>query len=137
LKPAFADITAANAYFRDMLKIRKSSALFRLRSGADVMQRLKFYNVGPAQIPGLIVVETLTDDAGTVDPTYKSIAVLINADKVAHSFTLPGYSGCSLKLHPVQQASGADPVVKASSFDGGSGTFVVTPRSTAVFVENR
>jgi hypothetical protein len=67
-----------------MLKIRKSSALFRLRSGADVMQRLKFYNVGPTQIPGLIVA-TLSDPTGHVDRKYKSIAVLINADKVAHS----------------------------------------------------
>jgi pullulanase len=136
LQPAFADITAANAYFHDMLKIRKSSPLFRLRSGAEVMQRLKFYNVGPTQIPGLIV-ETLADDAGTLDRKYKSITVLINVDKVTHSFTLPGYSGRSLKLHPVQQASSADLVVKASSFDSGSGTFVVTPRSTAVFVEQR
>jgi len=137
LKPGFTEITSANAYFRDMLKVRKSSKLFRLTTGADVMERVKFFNVGPSQIPGLIVM-AISDEVGrNLDPRLKSIVVLFNADKVAHSVPVPGYQGKQMKLHPVQQSSTADLVVKSSSFDSATGSFNVPPRTTAVFVQNR
>ena len=131
-----AEIAAAHAYFLDLLRIRNSLPLLRLRSGADVMSKLKFYNVGPNQIPGFIVM-AISDPSATVDWRHRSIVALINADVNAHSFAIPGYVGHKLWLHPVQQASSADPIVKSSSFSAASGTFTVPGRTTAVFVEYR
>ena len=136
LKVTHTEIAAANAYFRDMLKIRKDMPLLRLRSGADVIRKLKFYNVGPSQIPGLIVM-SISDPTATVDPRHRSLVAVINADVNAHSYAVPGYVGHSLSLHPVQRGSSADQVVKSSSFAPTTGTFTVPGRTTAVFVEYR
>ena len=54
-RPA-ADPARAYAHFLETLAIRKSSPLFRLRTAADVQSRLRFYNTGPNQIPGVIVM---------------------------------------------------------------------------------
>ncbi len=135
LKPSFGEITRANATFRDMLAIRKSSRLFRLPSGDEVKARLKFHNVGPSQIPGLIVM-SLSDQVGRrIDSNYRSIVVLFNADKAAHDFAIPDYAGRRMELHPIQQASSADDIVKQSSFRDADGRFFVPARTTAVFVE--
>src|SRR5258708_8868338 len=40
LKPSQADIIGASAYFRELLQIRKSSALFRLQTAKDIEARL-------------------------------------------------------------------------------------------------
>src|SRR5207237_247279 len=68
--PSASDIAAASSHFQEMLKIRKSSPLFRLRTKADVMTRVDFPNAGLSQVPGVIVM-TITDGicAGTdLDP---------------------------------------------------------------------
>ena len=36
--------------FFDLLRIRASSSLFRLRSGDEIARRLTFYNTGPSQV---------------------------------------------------------------------------------------
>src|SRR6516162_928708 len=63
LKPGFSDIYSAHLYFEDILRVRKSSPLFRLQTGDEVKQRVKFYNVGPAQQPALIVM-AISDKVG-------------------------------------------------------------------------
>jgi pullulanase len=136
LKPGPADIVQAKAVFMDWLKIRKSSPLFRLRTGADIRQRLKFHNVGPGQVPGLIVM-SLDDTVGAnLDPRYRSIVAVINAGTAAATFAVPGYQGRRLTLHPVQEI-GADAVVKSSSFVSATGVANVPARTAAVFVERR
>ena len=47
---------AALANFKEMLEIRKSSLLFRLRTQAQIDQRVRFYNTGPFQIPGVVAM---------------------------------------------------------------------------------
>jgi len=134
LKPGPAEIAQAKAVFMDWLKIRMSSPLFRLRTDADIRQRLKFYNVGPGQVPGLIVM-SLDDTVGAnLDPKYKSIVALINAGTSAATYAIQGYRGRSLQLHPVQ-AAGADPIVKGSSFVSATGVASVPARTAVVFVE--
>lgn len=132
--PGPSDIAAASAHFQEMLKIRKSSPLFRLRTGADVLKRVDFNNnAGPSQVPGVIVM-TITDGAcGTanlpdLDPARDAVVVIVNPDKVAHTMTVAGASGFT--LHTVLQSS-ADPVVKTASASGTS--FSVPARTTAVF----
>ena len=125
-------IQAASANFRELLRIRKSTPLFRLRTEAEVMTRVDFHNVGPSQIPGLLVM-TITDGtcAGAdLDPQHDGVVVLVNANDEPQQFTLAGAAG--LSLHPVQQAS-SDAVVQGATFIAGA--FSVPGRTTAVFVQ--
>ncbi|QAT81934.1 alpha-1,6-glucosidase [Corallococcus coralloides] len=130
LKPASADILRARDHFEEMLAIRKSSRLFRLRTGDEVKQRVHFENTGPDQIPGLIVMAM--QDPGTNAEGQRAI-VLFNGTDDAQTFQADGYKSLKLKLHPVLQAS-TDPVVRTSAYDAATGGFTVPARSTAVFV---
>ena len=131
LKPGPDDIQDAVVHFREALSIRRSSKLFRLRTADDVNERLKFHNTGPGQLPGLIVMQ-LSDEDGSVDRRHDQIVVLVNANRVAQSFTLGDFAGRRFLLHPVLRSS-HDPVVRAASFDPGSGAFSVPARTAAVF----
>ncbi len=133
LKPGPADIAQAHAVFLDWLKIRRSTPMLHLRSGDAVRQRLKFFNVGPNQQPGVIVMAL---DGQGLDPRWKGLVAVINAGTNALNYTLPGYAGRSLALHPVQ-AVGADPVVKGAGYAAATGVVSVPPRTAAVFVERR
>jgi pullulanase len=134
IKPDSAAIISARDYFLDLLKIRKDSSLFRLRTAQDVIDRVKFYNVGPSQVAGVIAMNI--DGSGYPNANYKSVTVLINVDKVARDVTLPELKGRTLALHPVQQASSADALARSASYASASGTFSIPPRTTVVFVEN-
>ncbi len=129
------DIKTAHEAFKDLLQIRKSSPLFRLRTGDDVMNKLKFYNVGPSQTPGVIVMHLNDESGDSVGGPYRNIVVLFNANPSPQSISTTSLSGKALKLHPVQANSNADVVVKQSTFSAG--TFNVPARTTAVFVETR
>ena len=131
LKPGPADIQAAVEHFREMLQIRKSSKLFRMRTADDVIRRLKFYNTGPGQLPGLIVM-ALSDAGGSVDPRHDQIVVLFNATRLPQSFTVAHLAGRRFQLHPIQRSSN-DPVVRTASYDRATGTFSVPARTAAVF----
>jgi pullulanase-type alpha-1,6-glucosidase len=133
LKPHPADILNAIAHFEEMLKIRRSSALFRLRTAQDVESRLAFLNTGPNQIPGLLVMSLVNSGAGRLDDPYDQIVVLFNAAKAEQTFRADALKGAALELHPVQAAS-SDPVVKTAKFDAATGIFDVPARTTAVFV---
>ena len=138
LDPTPVDIQKALFHFREVLRIRKSSLLFRLRTGEEIEERLRFHNTGPDQIPGLIVM-TVDDPTGEVDHQVRRIAVLLNASKEPRSFQLPVSPGvpCSgFKLHPVQVSS-VDLVVRASTFDAATCTFTVPGRTASVFWERR
>ncbi len=63
LQAGSPQILKAYAHFLETLAIRRSSPLFRLRTAADVQSHLRFYNTGPTQTPGLLVM-SLQDDAG-------------------------------------------------------------------------
>jgi pullulanase len=137
IMPGFEAIYRAHLYFEDVLRIRKSSPLFRLRTGEEVKRRLKFYNVGASQQPALIVM-ALSDNIGPVlDSHLRSIVVLFNVDRVPKTFTLADYSGRSLELHPVLCCSIGDPIVRQSRYDPETYTFTLPPRTTAVFIEKR
>jgi pullulanase len=136
IKPDTRAILAAKAAFQELLAIRKDSTLFRLRTGQDVIDRLKFYNVGPDQVPGVVAMR-IAGDQPTAYPgaRYKSVVVLFNVDKVARSIAIPALKGSALQLHRIQK-SGSDDVVKASGYDSASATFSIPARTTAVFVQN-
>jgi pullulanase len=135
LRPVPDDVLASRAHLLETLAIRKSSALFRLRTAADVQQRLRFYNTGPEQLPGLIAFG-LSDEGGSVDPRFSLVVVLLNAAPQAQTLSVPELAGGMLRLHPIQTES-ADPLVRTAVFDRASGSFTVPGRTAAVFVASR
>jgi pullulanase len=132
LRVSAADIRAARAHFQEMLKIRRSSGLFRLRTGEDVSRCLRFLSTGPEQLPGLIVMSL--EDPTPQDPRRERIVVLFNARPTEAAFVAGPLRGAGFSLHEVQARS-ADPVVRRSAFDTRAGRFTVPGRTTAVFVE--
>jgi pullulanase len=137
VKPGFHDIYSSHLYFKDLLRIRRSSSLFRLKAGEEVKDRVKFHNVGTNQQPALIVMVILDPQERMLDPEAKSIVVLFNADKIQKTFYLTEYVAVSLELHPILQNSRADRVVREARYNAAIGRFIIPPRTTAVFIERR
>ena len=138
IRPSKDEITWTADRFRDLLRIRASSPLFRLASADEIGRRVRFHNTGPNQVPGLIVM-SIADDGGAgpvVDDSYRRIVVFFNATKKSVEFRDMTWKDAVFELHPVQ-ADGGDVVVKGSSFGAGKGEFRVPGRTAAVFVERR
>jgi pullulanase len=129
LKATPEHIRRAHEHFGEMLSIRKSVALFRLRTAQEVQDHVSFLNTGPSQVPGLIVMK-LQDSAATDGVT--DVVVFFNANDEQQVFHMDEYASRSMQLHTVQRAS-SDPVVRGASFQA-SGDFTVPGRSTVVFV---
>ncbi len=137
LTPGRAELSLSSGAFRDFLRVRKSTPLFRLRTAEDVAARVKFLNTGPMQQPGLIVM-TLWDGVNgltSLGSPYQRIVVLFNSNPGEVTFRFPGFTQVALTLHPAQ-ASGTDPVVKQAKFDRAQGAITVPGLTTAVFVAN-
>ena len=128
LKPAPADIAYARDALRALLQIRASSTLFRMRSAADVEQRLRFFNTGSRQEPTVLAAHL--DGRGYAGARYQGVTYLINVDKVAHTVADALARGKRLQLHPVQV-----PGIGGAAFDAASGAFTVPARSAVVYVE--
>lgn len=135
IKPAPADIAYARDAFRDLLTIRASSTLFRLRSAADVRQRLRFHNTGAQQTPTVIVAHL--DGRGYAGAGFRSITYLINVDKQAQRISVAAERHKRYRLHPVHTAAGAADrrPAQQARYEAASGSFTVPARSAVVFVE--
>jgi pullulanase-type alpha-1,6-glucosidase len=133
--PGHAEITLADGAFRDFLRVRKSTPLFRLRTADDVQARVKFLNTGPLQMPGVIVMLLSDAPAGvaSLGSPYKRVVVVFNSNPDAITYAYPGFAQVKFALHPAQ-AAGADPIVKTASFDQTHGSVTVPGLTTAVFV---
>ncbi len=137
IKPGYAAIVSARDTFADLLAIRKDSTLFRLRTAQDVIDRLKFYNVGPQQAAGVVAMSI--DGKRPYNypgAKYKSVTVLFNVDKVARSVTIGELKGLKLAVHRIQRQSTSDMLAKTATYDSASGSFMIPPRTTVVFVES-
>lgn len=128
-----ADIQAAAAHFQEMLTIRRSSRLFRLETAEQVQQHLSFYNTGPDQVPGLIVMALENTGPDRLPDAYERIVVLFNAAPEAVTFSDAAFANAAFALHPAQQAS-ADAALAGATYDAATGGFTVPGRTTAVFV---
>jgi pullulanase len=137
IKPGFEIIYSSYLYFKDLLQIRKSSPLFRLPSGQEVQERVRFPDLGVKRQQALIVMVLLDSQMPVLDHDAKSIVVIFNADKVQKTIGIRDYVGISLELHPVLRNSWADPVVREARYDCARGQFFIPPRTTAVFLERR
>ncbi len=132
IAPTPADIAWTRDAFRDLLRIRASSTLFRLPDAAAVNQRLHFLNTGPQQEPTVIVGHL--DGRGLVGAGFAELVYVLNVDKQAHALSLPALQGREWRLHPVLQAPGAaDPRAREASLDT-RGQLRVPPRTAVVWV---
>lgn len=128
LKPAPADIAYVRDAFRALLQIRASSTLFRMRSAADVEQRLRFFNTGSAQVPTVLAAHL--DGRGYAGAGFKGLTYLINVDKVPHTVMDEKARGQRMRLHPVQV-----PGTVGAAYDVANGAFTVPARSVVVYVD--
>lgn len=134
IKPKPEDIAFARDAFRDLLRIRASSTLFRMRSAAGIRERLTFLNTGSRQEP--TVIGARLDGRGYPGAGFDVVDYFINVDKVAHVIVDPQARGRKMRLHPVHTAdSAADKRAASASFDITSGRFSIPPRTAVVFVE--
>lgn len=129
-------IQFAHDVFLDLLRIRKSSPLFRLQTAQDIIDRVSFLNTGTDQTQGLIVMVLSDLQDEDLDPQAEMIVVLLNANPNPVTFSDASLQGIRFALHPVQ-AEGADEVVKTSEVDTGSGSFTIPGRTAAVFVAEK
>lgn len=133
IKPDSAAIVSARDYFIDMLKIRSDTSLFRLRTAQDVIDRVRFHNTGPQQVPGVIAMTI--NGRGYPHAKYHTVATFINVDKVARDVAVPELRNRFLTIHKVQRNSNNDPLAKTATYQRNSGIFRIPPRTTVVFVE--
>ena len=133
LKPAPADIAWTRDAFRDLLRIRASTPLFRLRTAADVQRRLRFDNVGPEQEP--LVIAGHLDGEGMPGAAIREVLYLVNVSPESQSLRLPEEAGKAYVLHPLQAGRGTRSIIarsrRVTTRDGG---FTVPGRTAVVFV---
>ncbi|SHG41442.1 alpha-1,6-glucosidase domain-containing protein [Massilia sp. CF038] len=130
LKPAPADIAFARDAFRDLLRIRASSTLFRLRTAADINARLRFYNTGPQQVPTIVAARI--DGKGYRGANFSAVNYFINVDKEARSIAIDASAAARMRLHPAHQA---DPRAAQAHYDHATGMMHIPARTAVVFVE--
>ncbi|XP_023542381.1 pullulanase 1, chloroplastic-like [Cucurbita pepo subsp. pepo] len=140
-KPSKSHILAAVENFTNLLQIRYSSPLFRLKTANAIQKRVRFHNTGTSLIPGVIVMSIEDGQEGIpgltqLDPIYSYIVVVVNARPSEISFPCPALRARTLQLHPIQLMS-TDPMVKNSAYEPSTGCFMVPSRTTSVFVELR
>ena len=134
IKPAPSWIAWSKAAHLDLLRIRASTRLFRLRSAQEVMQRLSFPNTGPTQNPAVLVGHL--NGRGLPGAQYEALMYFINTDASPVRVGIPGAEQHRWVLHPVHLSpEAADTRIKASArFDPQEGAFLIPTRSAVVFV---
>ncbi len=136
LKPTPSDIAWTRDAFRDLLKIRASTTLLRLRTAADIKQRLSFFNLGSGQAPTVLVGRV--DGNGYAGANFAELVYLVNTGTTAQTLTIGALTGKGFVLHPVHQAPGAADrrAATAASYGNADGSFTVPARTAVVFVKN-
>lgn len=135
LKPSSQLIRRCAAHFQSYLKIRYSSALFRIESPDFIRKQVVFYNAGQKQLPGMIVMELNSSytkgDEGIFDPNFKRLVIVINARPESTAVKFPTNG---LELHP-ELSQSTDYIY--SEVEIGRDEVKVPRRSCVVLVEIR
>jgi pullulanase-type alpha-1,6-glucosidase len=132
LKPSAQDIVWTRNAHLDLLKIRKSSKLFRLETAQDVQVRLSFFNTD-SQADSRLVAGHL-QGYGLND--FDELIYFVNASEQAQSLVIPQLAQKAFELHPVQaspQAADARPR-NLAKYQKANGAFDIPARSAVVFV---
>ncbi len=134
LKPDADTIRWTRDAFFDLLRLRASSTVFRLRSAQAVEKRLRFLNTGPDQIATLIVEHL--DGRDLEGANFQELMLFINVDVHAVDFGADGQADKAWALHPLQRREeAADARVRSeATYARSRGRFHVPARSAVVFV---
>jgi pullulanase len=134
IRPRPQDIAFVRDAFNDLLRIRASTTLLRLRSAGDINARLSFPNSGQDQNP-LVMAGHVRGD-GYPGAGFRELLYLVNVSPQAQTLTLPALAGKPYTLHPVQAAgSSADPRPRRDArHDPATGRFTVPARTAVVYV---
>ena len=134
IRPAPEHIRWARDAFLDLLRIRSSSSLFRLRTADEVAARLQLHNLGPGQQP--TVVAATLDGRGHAGANFSELLLLVNVDTQPHSLPLPALKDRGYRLHPVHLAPGAADrrPAEQARWEAATGTALVPPRTAVVYV---
>lgn len=133
IAPASSDIRWMRDASLDLLRIRSSSTLFRMRTAGDVQQRLRFVNVGLSQNP--VVLGALVDGEGYAGAGFREVLYLINVSGEAQEIVIPEAAGRVWLLHPVHRAAtAADRRALDARLDGATGRVRIPARTAVVFV---
>ncbi len=124
---------AALSHVQEMLRVRRSTRLLRLGRSDAIQKRLAFANLGPDQLPGVIVMTIDNAGEGRLDDPFSALLVVVNARRGDFESEEPSLKGVGFELHPVLLAS-ADGRTRSSRFDAATGRLFVPGRTTAVFV---
>ena len=138
LSPSKQTILFSVNYFQALLRVRKSSKLFRLHTKEQICERLKFLNAekGSKQIPGLIVMKIDDSSKQILDEKRKQIICLFNATREKIDFTHKSLKTQNLVLHPALDEK-VDPRIKEATYEPKTGTITIPARSTLVYYEPR
>ncbi len=135
IKPTATEIGWTRDAFRDLLKIRSSSTLFRMRTAADIRQRLTFHNTGSGQVPTVLAGHM--NGNGYAGAGFGEVLYLVNVDKVPQTVTIDALKGKAFQLHPVHgAATAADKRAAQATYTAASGAFTIPARTAVVFVVN-
>ncbi len=133
LKMDKAHIEMSLSMFEDMLRVRKDTALLRLQTGDQIMQKLTFPNTGSKQLPSVVVMHLDDTKGDEVDAEYDQVVVIFNGTAKDTTFTDTSFVNMGYELHPLL-ASSSDATMTTASYDPTSGAFTVPAYTTAVFV---
>lgn len=143
LVPTPEDIATARTAAAELLELRSSTRLFRLADADLIERKVTFPGSGPAAAPGVVVMH-VEDRAGwdvatrrwrvDVDRRLDGLLVVVNASDTPTTQRVAGLAGRRYVLSPVQ-ATGADPVVRGTTYDARKGVVAVPARTVAVLVE--
>ncbi|MEO1575127.1 MAG: alpha-1,6-glucosidase domain-containing protein, partial [Pseudomonadota bacterium] len=132
--PSMDDIVSGVNVTRELMEIRSTSRLFRLRNAAQIRERVTYLNTGLGQVPG-VIVQSISDGekctGSDLDTRYSRVVSVINPTTTDQTLAL--LTDATFALHPVQVAS-SDAVVRGANHSAAG--FFVPARTTAVFVED-
>lgn len=134
IKPRPDDIRWMRDGFIDLLRIRSSSSLFRLRTTVDVQERLSFRNVGPDQNPTVIAAHL--DGDGYPGAGFAEILYLVNVSPDPQTLVLEDARDKDYVLHPIhlhRDAADRRPR-EAARYEQSTGSFTVPARAAVVYV---
>jgi hypothetical protein len=126
-----SNIKFSSAVFKDLIRLRRSSPLFRLTSSEEIINRVKFHNTGKEQQIGLIVMSI--DDSNNdhkLDRDISRLVVIFNTN--TSSKTVNFQNADQYQLHPIQ-LNGTDDIVKKSTSNKSS--FCIPPLTTSVYIK--
>jgi len=130
IAPSQVEILQSLERFKQWLRIRSSSPLFRLQTAEQIHHQVRFHNTGPDQFPGMIVMSISDDLENPIDLNYDMVFLIWNAAPRAAIWKITDFDPGELFLHPYL----TDAHNSQAEYNPATKSFSLPGRSVAVFV---